>query len=232
MSGLLNVLFPPRCVLCRRGIAGEAQVCPDCAVELSAQYQVRQAGHVDGCTQTAAALLYKGKVRRVLVTCKYGQKMTIGTWGGGQVADCLLRHMPDWKPDMITYVPTTLGHWWKRGFNLSKVFARVAAKRCALPCVGTLRRKWFARSQLKTHSAQGRRKNAVRTYFPRRGLNLTGKRIVLIDDILTSGATAAACATILCEMGAAEVFFVSLAKTPNNREKCRKMAKIAHKIEK
>lgn len=219
MSRLLNVLFPPRCVLCRHEVTGGAQICPDCAAELQAQYEVRQAERVSGCTQTASALLYKGKVRRALVTCKYGQKLVIGRWGGGQIAACLLRHMPDWKPDLITYVPTTLGHWWKRGFNLSKVFACEAAKRCDLPCVSTLHRKWFAKSQLKTHSAEGRRENAVRTYFPRRGCDLTGKRIVLVDDILTSGATASVCATILREMGAAEVFFVSLAKTPNNREK-------------
>lgn len=219
MSRFLNVLFPPRCVLCRRGISGEAQICPDCAAELQAQYQVRQSDRVEGCTQTASALLYKGKVRRALVTCKYGQKMIIGVWGGRQTAACLLRHMADWKPDLITYVPTTLGHWWKRGFNLSQVFACETAKQCGLPCVSTLHRKWFAQSQLKTRSAQGRWENAIQTYFPRRGLDLTGKRIVLVDDILTSGATAAACAAILREIGAAEVFFVSLAKTPNNLEK-------------
>lgn len=219
MNRLLNVLFPPRCVLCRRGLTGEAQICPACAAELSARYQMRQTIRVPGCTQAVAALLYREKVRRVLLTCKYGQKMTIGAWGGGQVADCLISYMPDWKPDMITYVPTTLGHWWKRGFNLSRVLAREAAKRCHLPCIGALHRKWFAKSQLKIHSAAGRRENAAHTYFPRRRIDLTGKRVVLIDDVLTSGATATACAEILREMGAKEVFFVSLAKTPNNREK-------------
>ncbi|MBS5145680.1 MAG: ComF family protein [Butyricicoccus pullicaecorum] len=219
MSRLLNVLFPPRCVLCRCEITGEAQVCPNCAEELQGQYQVRQREQVAGCTQTVSALCYRGKIRRALVTCKYGKKMVIGKWGGGQIAACLLRCMPEWKPDLITYVPTTLGHWWNRGFNLSKVFALETAKQCGLPCVSTLHRKWFAKSQLQTHSMQSRRENAVRAYFPRKGCQLTGKRIVLVDDVLTSGATASTCAAILREMGAAEVFFVSLAKTPNNREK-------------
>lgn len=219
MSRILNLLFPPRCVLCKRGVEGEAEICSDCAAELQTHYQTRTGEQIAGCTQTMAALLYRGKVRRALVTCKYGQKMVIGRWGGGQIAACLLRRKSEWKPDLVTYVPTTLGHWWKRGFNLSKVFAREAAKQCGLPCVSTLHRKWFAKSQLKTHSAQGRRENAVRTYFPRKGCDLAGKRIILVDDILTSGATASACAMILRGMGAAEVFFVSLARTPNNWKK-------------
>lgn len=214
MSRLLDLLFPPRCVLCRSGMTGEGQVCPDCTAELRVQRErVRRTGRVAGCTQAAAALPYAGKVRHVLLSCKYGQKMTIGAWGGGEVAACLMRYMPDWKPDCITYVPTTLGHWWKRGFNLSSVLANVAAKRCHLPCITTLRRTWFARSQLKTNSAAARRENAAHNYFPRKGLDLTGKRIVLVDDVWTSGATAEACAMILREMGAAEVYFVSLAKS-------------------
>lgn len=219
MSRLLNLLFPPRCVLCRGEITGEMQICSNCAEELQGQCQVRQREPVEGCTQAVSVLLYQGKVRRALLTCKYGKKMVIGKWGGGQIAACLRNDIPEWKPNLITYVPTTLGHWWNRGFNLSKVFAVETAKQCGLPCVSTLHRKWFAKSQLKTHSMQGRRENAACAYFPRKGCHLMGKRVLLVDDVLTSGATASTCAAILREMGADEVFFISLVKTPNNREK-------------
>ena len=144
-SRLMDLLFPPRCVLCRHGLTGKGPLCPDCAADIRQSYRAQGARPVEGCKDTDASLLYRGKVRRALVTCKFQDKPTLGAWGGGMVAACLLRHQPDWKPDLVTFVPTTLGHWWKRGFNLSRLLAREAAKRCGLPCVPTLRRRWFAR---------------------------------------------------------------------------------------
>ena len=102
MSRLLNLLFPPRCVLCRGEITGETQICSNCAEELQGQCQVRQREPVEGCTQAVSVLLYQGKVRRALLTCKYGKKMVIGKWGGGQIAACLRHDIPQWKPNLIT----------------------------------------------------------------------------------------------------------------------------------
>lgn len=216
---LLDLLFPPRCVLCRRGVSGKARVCPTCAAELRQQDKPYVCEPIAGCNVADAVLIYQGKVRRALIDCKYQNRRAIGSWGGALVGACLMRHQPEWKADLVTYVPTTLGHWWKRGFNLSYLLAKSAADYSHLPCVRTLRRKWFARSQLKVRTAQGRKQNAAKTYFPGKIASLSGKRVVLIDDILTSGATAAACIHILHQMGAEAVFFICLAKTPDIRKK-------------
>ena len=63
-------------------------------------------------------------------------------------------------------------------------------------------------------TTQARKQNAEKTFFPRKGIDLTGKRIVLIDDILTTGSTLAVCAQILREQGAAEVYIVTAAQVP------------------
>lgn len=209
----MDLLFPPRCVLCGQPIKGKGQVCIPCAADVRTKYQVKENIYVEGCTQVRAAVAYKGRVRHVLLRCKYGQRVSIGRWGGGQVAACLLRNQPEWKPDLVTYVPTTLGHWWKRGFNLSKVLAQETARRVGLSCQSTLRRKWFGRSQLSQQNREERLDNARSNYFPRNSVDLTGQRIVLIDDVLTSGATASVCAEILRKMGAREVYLICLAKT-------------------
>lgn len=216
---LMDLIFPPRCVLCGHGLRGTSRLCPDCAAELRQCGRAQGARPVAGCADTDAALLYRGKVRRALIACKFQDKPALGAWGGGLVAACLLRHRPAWQPDLVTFVPTTLGHWWKRGFNLSHLLAREAARRCGLPCVRTLRRRWFARSQLSMQGDAARRQNAARAYFPGNHVQLAGKRVVLVDDILTSGATAAACAALLRQMGAAEVYFLCLAKTPSYAKK-------------
>ncbi len=209
---LLRLLFPPRCVLCRRSVTEGELVCAACADETETRYALRKKITVTGCKAAAAPLQYKGNVRRALLQCKHGQQNGLGKWGSAQLIDCLTPLMPEWKPDCVTYIPTTLSHWWKRGFYLPKIFAGKVAAYYALPCIPTLRRRSFAKSQLQMHSPEARQENARRTYFPRKGIDLTGKRVLLIDDVLTSGSTARAGAAILHEMGAAEVFFVSLAK--------------------
>lgn len=219
---LFDLLFPPRCVLCHAGLTGSGCLCPQCAQEVRERYRVDGGRLVEGCTDSAAALLYLDKVRRVLISCKYHDKPGLGQWGGGLVAACLLRRMPDWQPDLITYTPTTLGHWWKRGFNLAHVLAKHAAARTGLPCVRTLRRSWFGKSQLRMKDVAARRRNADRTYAPIRSLDLTGKRVVLVDDVLATGSTAASCVAMLRQMGASEVFFLCLSQTPTSAKKVTK----------
>ena len=108
-SRLMDLLFPPRCVLCRHGLTGKGPLCPDCAADIRQSYRAQGARPVEGCKDTDAALLYRGKVRRALVACKFQDKPTLGAWGGGMVAACLLRHQPDWKPDLVTFVPQRSG---------------------------------------------------------------------------------------------------------------------------
>ena len=216
---LFDLFFPPRCVLCHTGLTGSGLLCPVCTQEVRERYRTDQGKPVEGASDGAAALLYLDKVRRVLIDCKYHDKPTLGKWGGGLVAASLLRRLPDWQPDLITYAPTTLGHWWKRGFNLAHVLAKHAAARSGLPCVRTMRRSWFGKSQLRMKDAAARRQNANRTYAPIPGCDLTGKRVVLVDDVLATGSTAASCVDILRQMGASEVFFLCLAHTPTSAKK-------------
>lgn len=217
---LFDLLFPPRCVLCGKGLnGGSGWTCPDCAQEVRGRYRPVWDKTVQGCVDSAAALVYVDQVRRVLIDCKFYDRPTLGPWGGGLVAASLLRRLPDWRPDLITYAPTTLAHWWKRGFNLAHVLAKEAARRSGLPCVRTLRRSLFGKSQLQMKGAQERKHNANRTYAPLRTVDLTGKRVVLVDDVLATGATAAACVALLRQMGASEVFFLCLAQTSTSAKK-------------
>lgn len=216
---LLDLFFPPRCVLCYAGLTGSGCLCPQCAQEVRDKYRADRRMLVEGCGDSAAALLYLDKVRRVLIDCKYHDKTGLCKWGGDLVAACLLRRMPDWKPDLITYTPTTLVHWWKRGFNLAHELAKQTAVRSGLPCVRTMHRSWFGKSQLRMGDAAARRRNADQTYAPVRDLDLTGKRVVLVDDVLATGATAASCVDMLRRMGASEVFFLCLAQTPTSAKK-------------
>ena len=227
MNWLLNLLFAPRCLLCRKPLgpveAGRSQLCPDCVSTWRTKYLADGGKPVAGCTQTDACLLYRDEVRGLMVRMKCSRRLPQARqWLGKLVGVRILLHAEQWKPDLVTYVPTALNHWWRRGFNLSEEIARIAAKTAGLPFEKTLRRVWFSRYQSRIDSTEGRKKNVRSAYKPRPEVDLTGKRVVLVDDIQTTGATAEACVRLLRELGAAEVYFVCAAKTPGNRTKMTK----------
>lgn len=227
MNFWLNLLFSARCPLCDRPLgpkeAERAALCPDCVQRVRREWRADSGKPVAGCTQTDAALLYCGSVRELIVRMKYRRRQPLARrWLGRQTGARLLSHQPDWQVDLVTYVPTSLNHWWRRGFNLSAVLARETAQVCGLPCRRTLRRALFSRYQAEMPSAQARRDNVAHAFSPWPGVRLDGLRVALVDDVLSTGATAAACAACLRAMGAAEVYLVCAAKTPGKRSKIPK----------
>lgn len=223
MIRLLDLFLPPKCPVCRavRGPADRGQLCSACAAEIRRTYRAEGGKPVEGCTQTDAALLYTGAVRRMILHTKNGG-LSARPWLCGQTAALLLSHQAAWRPDFVTFVPTALNHWWKRGFNLGADLAQGAAKACGLPCRCVLRRRLFGGYQSHSSDLAARRRRAAAAYSPGKGVRLDGMRVVLVDDVLTSGATASACARLLREMGAVEVYFLCVAKTPDRRMKMTK----------
>ena len=110
-------------------------------------------------------------------------------------------------------VPMPL-HWrkrWQRGFNQSELLAREIGRRWNLPVRALVRRKRSTVPQAGLTSAQ-RRKNVEGAFKAGKGAPLKGMRLLLIDDVLTTGATASACARALKRAGAARVTFLALAR--------------------
>jgi ComF family protein len=113
--------------------------------------------------------------------------------------------------DAVIAVPL---HWrkrWQRGFNQSELLARHIARRRGVPLLDALRRKRPTEVQASLAVA-GRRRNVAGAFAARTGADLTGKRILLIDDVMTTGATASACATALKRAGAKSVSLATLAR--------------------
>jgi ComF family protein len=110
-------------------------------------------------------------------------------------------------------VPMPL-HWrrrWQRGFNQSELLAREIARKWNVPVCGLVRRKRATAPQAGLTSAE-RRKNVQGAFAVKKAARLNGTRLLLIDDVLTTGATASACARALKRAGAAHVTFLALAR--------------------
>ena len=110
--------------------------------------------------------------------------------------------------DAIVPVPL---HWmrrWQRGFNQSALLAQILSRRRGIPMRNALRRTHSTRTQagLSNHA---RRENVARAF---RARGVDGQRLLLIDDVMTTGSTAAACARALKRAGARRVTLLTLAR--------------------
>jgi ComF family protein len=124
----------------------------------------------------------------------------------------LLRALPrDLNFDHVMAMPM---HWrkrWERGFNQADLLGSPVAKRFGLKLAGNLYRQRYTKSQAGLDE-QGRQKNLKKSFSVRRPDQITGKRILLIDDVFTTGATLRAAARMLKEAGAAHVSVLTLAR--------------------
>ncbi len=114
--------------------------------------------------------------------------------------------------DVIVPMPL---HWlkqWQRGFNQSDVLAREIGKKWNVPVRNLVRRKRATLPQAGLTNAK-RRANMQGAFKMTRGKPLAGMRVLLVDDVVTTGATASACARVLKRAGAAHVSLLALART-------------------
>jgi ComF family protein len=155
---------------------------------------------------------YEGVLRELIHLYKYGAVKTLAR----PLGDLLARALPrDERFDGITPVPLHWLKFWSRGFNQSALLAQVLARRSGIPLLPALRRTRFTAAQASL-SNSSRRRNVAAAFRVRRlggfARKLEGRRILLIDDVMTTGATAAACANALKRAGAARVALLTIAR--------------------
>ena len=151
---------------------------------------------------------YDGGLRKLIHLYKYSHIEPLARTLSDWMADALPR---DERFDRITAVPL---HWrrrWERGFNQSALLARWMARRTGIPLVRALNRVRSTAVQAGL-SIAGRRRNMTGAFRARGSVRLEGKRILLIDDVMTTGSTGAACALALKRAGAARVALLTVAR--------------------
>jgi ComF family protein len=149
---------------------------------------------------------YEGTLRDLIHLFKYSGMRRLARPLGNLLSDALPR---DRQFDAVTAVPLHWRRWWQRGFNQSELLGRVIARRRGIPLIRALRRGFATRAQAGLTSAQ-RRQNVTAAFRARR--SVAGLRILLIDDVMTTGATAGACAVALKRAGAKSVSLLALAR--------------------
>jgi ComF family protein len=149
---------------------------------------------------------YEGTLRKLIHLFKYSGMRGLAQPLGGLLADALPR---DRQFDLVTAVPLHWRRQWQRGFNQSELLAKAMARARGIPAMKVLRRGSATRAQAGLSNAQ-RRENVTGAFRARRRVN--GMRVLLIDDVMTTGATAGACARALKKAGAKSVSLLTLAR--------------------
>ena len=151
---------------------------------------------------------YEGSLRKLIHVFKYGKIESLA----GPLSRMLLQSLPlEQQFDVVLAMPM---HWrkrWERGFNQAELLARPVAKRYGLKLGTNLRRRRYTRAQAGLTEAQ-RRNNLRDCFAVANPEQISGGRILLIDDVLTTGATLRAAAAALKSVGAAYVCALTLAR--------------------
>jgi len=151
---------------------------------------------------------YEGTLRELIHLFKYGRMKPLARTLAANLASALPR---DQKFDVVVPMPL---HWrrkWQRGFNQAELLARRTARRYGIPVRNAVRRIRSTAAQAGLSNAQ-RRENVVGAFRIRKPRAIEGRRVLLIDDVMTTGATASACALALKRGGAASVTLLALAR--------------------
>lgn len=213
---MLDVLLPQRCVVCGRG---GVQLCAGCREELRriepplcARCGAPTAWPVERCRECAgrrlgfasarAAVGYDEAARRLVHAWKERGLRRLAAETAALVAECL----PPPGVDALTFVPSDRTRRLKRGHNPAERLALELASRWELPCLTLLERTRGGRQRGSSRAER----HTVRGAF--RAVGTAPGKVAVIDDVYTTGATAAAAATALRAAGARRVEAIAFAR--------------------
>lgn len=206
---LMELLFPPKCVLCRKLLKnGEIDLCRECRAD-APEYAGKKI-NIRFLDSFAAVWYYEGNVRRSLLRFKFYNARSYGVSYGRILAMRLQREYPDGF-DMLTWVPVSRLRKLRRGYDQVELLAKAVGRELGLSPVPTLKKIRNNRPQSRLKDPAARRANVLGAYRLLEGAAVKGQRVLLLDDILTTGATAGECARVLLNAGAKEVHCAAVA---------------------
>ncbi|MSS73436.1 MAG: ComF family protein [Candidatus Latescibacteria bacterium] len=227
-SALLDFVFPPFCSLCREGLSdGERIVCEACwaKVALLSGPQCPRCGAPstgdDRCPNCAgrdyrfsgACVLasFDEGAQALIHLLKYREKTSVGVRFGRMLGEAVKADPRMSGVDRVLPVPLHRSRVRERGYNQSDLIARGVGEALGRPVEArALARTRATRTQTEL-SGKERAQNVSGAFIVRRPERVAGLRLLLVDDVFTTGATLDACAGVLLDAGAVEVFVAAVA---------------------
>ncbi len=208
MPTLLELLYPPKCAFCRTVMARRTDngLCGPCA-ELLPGAPLRFAPDGVPCV---AVLAYRDQAREAFLRYKFQGQRVLALPFGYLIAQAAAEEWPALRFDCVTWAPVSAKRKRERGYDQSEILARRAAKLLDKPVILTLKRR-DTPPQSGLPDVQSRRDNVQGAYTASDAAR--DRRVLLIDDVSTSGATLRECIATLKKAGAQSIVCAVLAKT-------------------
>ena len=231
---LLDIVLPPICHICHSFIpdAGALHICPACRDRLPVvssplcplcgiPFIGTGNDHRCGACLThppyfdtaRAPYLYEGPIRDLIHSFKYNQRTHLRYPLALLTLDGLSRLVPDGQPQLIVPVPLHRSRLRQRGFNQAVLLGRVLSRRLSLPMLPDALVRIRPTEPQITLSATERRVNVKGAFRVNRPGRIAGTRILLLDDVMTTGSTMDECAKELKKAGAESVVAATIART-------------------
>jgi competence protein ComFC len=195
-----DLIAPNRCPFCGEFIVWNSFACEKCLAEAEV---CRYREPPKNCEKVFAAFVYKGKTIQAVYNFKYKHNASFASLAADITADSDGFSAADF--DILVPVPMHKTKTKSRFYNPAEIFARQIGKITGIRVCGDL--LFHEKTELEQHtlSEAARFENAEKVYRADRGEKAAGKRILLCDDVITTGATIGICAKILLECGAKSV---------------------------
>lgn len=227
-QSFLDLLFPPACLLCRDTLLKHG-ICDSC----SGGFEVLRPPSCSVCGSTfatdaggnhpcgkcikkkptfdvaASVYLYKSDLSRAVRLLKYSKKSLLGSHLGGLMKGHNLSAI---SYDVIVAVPLHISRLRERGFNQSQLLAEGLGKGMSLDVDKYILERVRPTGSQAGMSSKERQANVRGAFSLRSGADVAGRRILLIDDVYTTGATVKECSAVLKEAGASVVNVITLAR--------------------
>lgn len=203
---IVSIIAPNRCPFCGEVIDGESYWCGECYRYLPFAYGIIPPP--ENISRIYVCCFYIGRARKAVLMLKYGGLV----YPADAFAKMMSERLDGVEADMLVPVPNGRAGIQRRGFSSTELIADRLSMRVGIPVVNALNAVRGKREQ-KTLNAAGRHENALHSFYVEKSVNVKGKRIILIDEVTTTGSTLSACGELMRNAGAADVLAAVFAKT-------------------
>ena len=212
---IFHLLFPPKCVLCGKVLdKAETDLCHTCRAE-APECSTRK--HKRSFLDSWVAIwYYKGYIRSSILRYKFHRARHYAPAYGRLLAMKLQREYPEGF-DILTWVPISTIRRFSRGYDQVELLAKAVGRELGMKPVRTLRKIRHNRPQAGIHAGAERRANVLGVYRIADADLVRGRRVLLLDDIITTGATAGEAARVLLTAGAKEVHLGCIAAATTDK---------------
>lgn len=221
LNYILDFILPRFCESCIKNLTNtEEIICSECIknFEIASEERIKNEFNRKFLkdkliSDFAAAFVFhdESEIQKLIHALKYDQKYLIGNFLGKNIASELQSKIKTWNADLIIPVPLHSLRKTDRGFNQAEEIAKGISKKLSIPHKSNIiKRNRYTETQTKLTLVE-RKKNIEDAFQLKHKNKVKDKNIIIVDDVITTGATISECASLLLEAGAKNVYALSVA---------------------